>query len=215
MSGIFDLFSKIEKKKSESTPVKSVSFLVVGLGNPGSEYTFTRHNTGFLALDYISQKLNATVNRAKFDALYGDAQIGDSRVLLIKPQTYMNASGRAVRQFADFYKIPADHIIVISDDVSLPVGRMRVRKSGSDGGQKGLRDIIYQLNSDAFPRIRIGIGEKPNPNYELADWVLSKFTSDEQKILFDELETAFEGLKLIIVGNTDAAMALCNTKKGI
>lgn len=208
MSNIFDLFKKIETDTPSKLPV---SFLVVGLGNPGSDYTFTRHNAGFLTIDYISQKLGVQVNRAKFHALYGETKIGNAGVMLVKPQTYMNESGVAVREIAEFYKIPTENIIVISDDISLDVGRLRVRKKGSDGGQKGLRSIIYHLNSDNFPRIRVGIGQKPNPNYDLADWVLSKFTADEQKILFEKFETVFQGIEKIINGDVDGAMSLCNT----
>jgi len=208
MSNIFDLFKKIEK---EQTPVTPVAFLVVGLGNPGADYVNTRHNAGFLTLDYIAERVGCNINRAKYDALYGEARLAGQRVLLIKPQTYMNNSGIAVRQFAEFYKIPPEHIIVISDDISLPVGRMRVRRSGSDGGQRGLKSIIYQLNSDAFPRVKMGVGEKPNPNYDLADWVLSKFTVDEQKILFEEFGIAMAGIEKIISGDIDGAMMLCNT----
>lgn len=210
MSNIFDLFKKIEK---EQTPVTPVAFVVVGLGNPGADYTHTRHNAGFLAIDYMAERFGTNVNRAKFDALYGEAQISGKRVLLVKPQTFMNNSGTAVRQISEFYKIPVESIIVISDDVSLPVGRIRVRRSGSDGGQRGLKSIIYQLNSDSFPRIKIGVGEKPNPNYDLADWVLSKFTADEQKILFDEFATVMTGVEKIISGDLDGAMSFCNTQK--
>ena len=210
MSNIFDLFKKIEK---EQTPVTPVAFVVVGLGNPGTDYIHTRHNAGFLAIDYIAERLATNVNRAKFDAFYGDTQIAGKRVLLVKPQTFMNNSGTAVRQISEFYKIPVENIIVISDDVSLPVGRIRVRRSGSDGGQRGLKSIIYQLNSDNFPRIKIGVGEKPNPNYDLADWVLSKFTTDEQKILFDEFATVMTGVEKIISGDIDGAMSFCNTQK--
>ena len=210
MSNIFDLFKKIEK---EQTPVTPVAFVVVGLGNPGTDYIHTRHNAGFLAIDYMAERFGTNVNRAKFDALYGEAQISGKRVLLVKPQTFMNHSGTAVRQISEFYKIPVENIIVISDDVSLPVGRIRVRRSGSDGGQRGLKSIIYQLNSDNFPRIKIGVGEKPNPNYDLADWVLSKFTTDEQKIIFDEFATVMTGVEKIISGDLDGAMSFCNTQK--
>lgn len=210
MSSIFDLFKKIEK---ESTPVTPVAFVVVGLGNPGDKYALTRHNAGFLAIDYIASKLGVQINRAKFEALYCDAQLGGSRVLLVKPQTFMNLSGQAVRQVAEFYKIPPEHIIVISDDISLPVGRMRVRKSGSDGGQNGLKNIIYQLQSDNFPRVRIGIGAKPTPDYDLADWVLSKFTQEEQKVLFEEFGTVMAGVEKIIAGDIDGAMMICNKKQ--
>lgn len=207
---IFDFFKKAENTQ---TPTGPVAFLVVGLGNPGKEYLYTRHNTGFLTLDYIAERLSVTVNRAKFNALTADAVIGGNRVLLIKPKTYMNESGVAVRQAADFYKIPTEHIIVISDDVSLPVGMMRVRRSGSDGGQKGLRSIIAHLGSDKFPRLRIGVGEKPHPDYPLADWVLSEFTKEEQKVLFDEFGTAMSGIEKMIAGDFDSAMMICNGKK--
>lgn len=214
MSSILDLFKKIENERpaAEQTPITHV---IVGLGNPGEQYAFTRHNAGFLTVDYIAQKLGVKINRAKYDALFCEARLGGARVLLVKPQTYMNASGRAVRQIVDFYKIPLENLIVISDDTALAVGRMRVRKSGSDGGQRGLRDIIYQLNSDAFPRVRIGVGEKPNPNYDMADWVLSKFTADEQKIIFEEFDRAMSGIEKIISGDVDGAMALCNAAKKV
>ncbi len=210
MTNIFDLFKKIEK---EQTPVSPVAFIVVGLGNPGTDYMYTRHNAGFLAIDYMAERLGTNVNRAKFDALYGDTQIAGKRVLMVKPQTFMNHSGEAVRQISEFYKIPIENIIVISDDVSLPVGRIRVRRSGSDGGQRGLKSIIYHLNSDKFPRVKIGVGEKPNPNYDLGDWVLSKFTTDEQKILFDEFALVMTGVEKIVSGDIDGAMAFCNTQK--
>ena len=210
MTNIFDLFKKIEK---EQTPVSPVAFIVVGLGNPGTDYMYTRHNAGFLAIDYMAERLGTNVNRSKFDALYRDTQIAGKRVLMVKPQTFMNHSGEAVRQISEFYKIPIENIIVISDDVSLPVGRIRVRRSGSDGGQRGLKSIIYHLNSDKFPRVKIGVGEKPNPNYDLGDWVLSKFTTDEQKILFDEFALVMTGVEKIVSGDIDGAMAFCNTQK--
>jgi PTH1 family peptidyl-tRNA hydrolase len=210
MANIFDLFKKIESEQQTHAPV---SWLLVGLGNPGDKYAFTRHNAGFLAIDYISQRLNVKVNRAKFDALVGEATVGGQGVMLMKPQTYMNESGRAVRQAADFYKIAPDHIIVLSDDVSLDVGIVRVRKSGSDGGQKGLRSIIFQLNSDGFPRIKMGVGAKPHPEMDMADWVLSRFTEPEQKQIFDRYTDVFEGVQKIIAGDTDGAMQLCNRAK--
>ena len=209
MANIFDLFKKIETESQSHAPV---TWLLVGLGNPGDKYTFTRHNAGFLALDYISQKLNVNVNRAKFNALTAEVMINGQGVLMMKPQTYMNASGEAVRAAADFYKIAPDHIIVLSDDVSLDVGILRVRKNGTDGGQKGLRSIIYQLNSDAFPRIKIGVGAKPHPEMDMADWVLSKFAEPDQKAMFARYEDVLEGVRKIISGDADGAMALCNKK---
>ena len=130
----------------------------------------------------------------------------------MKPQTYMNESGRAVRAAADFYKIAPDHIIVLSDDISLDVGTVRVRKSGSDGGQKGLRSIIYHLNSDGFPRIKMGVGAKPHPEMDMADWVLSRFTEDEQKAMFSRYEDVLDGVRKIIAGDIEGAMAVCNKK---
>ena len=155
MADIFDLFKQISKPQ---TPAGNISFLLVGLGNPGPEYTFTRHNSGFLAIDYISQKLGFKVDRSRFKALCGEVVIAGRRGLVMKPQTFMNASGDAVKEAADFYKIDPEHIIVISDDIYLAPGRVRVRKSGSHGGQKGLKSITEQLASENFPRIRIGVG---------------------------------------------------------
>ena len=206
MANIFDLFKSIEKKEPAGAP----SYMIVGLGNHGSEYALTRHNAGFLAIDHIAQKLNVSIDRAKFRALYGMAEIGGQKVILLKPQTYMNSSGEAVRQCADFYKIAPENIIVISDDVNLAVGRMRLRKSGSDGGQNGLKSIIYQLQSDAFPRIRIGVGQKPSPEYDLAAWVLGKFPEADQKVLHEEFDVVYHTLELIVKGSFDAAVALCN-----
>ena len=207
MANIFDLFKSIEKPEPQGAP----EYLIVGLGNPGSEYAHTRHNAGFLAMDYLSQKIGVSVDRSKFRALYGMGELGGKKVILMKPQTYMNSSGEAVRQCADFYKIAPDHIIVISDDVNLAVGRMRLRRSGSDGGQNGLKSIIYQLQSDGFPRIRIGVGQKPSPEYDLANWVLGKFPEADQKVLFEEFDVVYRTLELIVGGSFDAAVALCNS----
>lgn len=210
MSDIFSLFKKIEKKEPQGAP----THMIVGLGNPGAEYALTRHNVGFMTLDYISQKCGASVDRAKFHALYSLTEISGTRVILLKPQTGMNASGEAVRECAAYYKIPTENIIVISDDINLPVGRMRVRKSGSDGGQKGLRSIIYQLNSDAFPRLRIGVGAPTGERAErgdLADWVLGKLDETDRGVLFELFGVAYEGISKMLTGDTDGAMQLCNS----
>lgn len=212
MSNIFDIFKKIEKEKSDKA-LSPVTHLVVGLGNPGDKYFYTRHNAGFLAMDYISQKCGATVNRSKFKSLVGEATIAGKRVLLMKPQTLMNASGDAVIEAANFYKIPIENIIVLSDDVNLDVGRIRVRKSGSDGGQKGLRSIITRMGSDNFPRIRFGVGKKPHPDYDMADWVLGTLSDADKKALFDCFATSYEGLEKLLCGDTDGAMQVCNGKK--
>lgn len=210
MANIFDIFKKIEKE-SEQKALAPITHLVVGLGNPGDKYFYTRHNAGFLAMDYISQKCGAAVNRAKFKALVGEATIAGKRVLLMKPQTLMNASGMAVSEAAAFYKIPVENIIVMSDDINLDVGRMRVRKSGSDGGQKGLRSIINMMSSDAFPRIRFGVGKKPHPDYDLADWVLSRFTPSEQKLMAEGAEKAMRSCELMVQDKIDQAMNRYNS----
>ena len=212
MSNIFDIFKKIEKE-SESRANAPITHIVVGLGNPGDKYFYTRHNAGFLAMDYISQKCGATVNRSKFKALVGEATIAGKRVLLMKPQTFMNASGEAVVEAANFYKIPVENIIVLSDDVNLDVGRMRVRKNGSDGGQKGLRSIIEKMGSDNFPRIRFGVGKKPHPDYDMADWVLGNLSDEDKKAIFDCFVTSYEGLEKLLLGDVDGAMQICNGKK--
>ncbi len=209
MSDIFALFRSIEKKAPTGAP----AYLIVGLGNPGAEHAHTRHNAGFLALDYICERLSVKADRAKFRALFAHAEIGGEHVLLLYPQTFMNLSGEAVRECAAFYKIPPENVIVISDDVNLPVGRMRLRKSGSDGGQNGLKSIIYQLNSDKFPRIRIGVGQKPRPDYDMADWVLGKLCDSDKKAIFALYDTVFEGIKKIIAGDVDGAIQLINSAR--
>ena len=211
MANIFDLFKKIETAKP--TASGPITHLVVGLGNPGREYAFTRHNAGFLSLDYMAERLGVKIDRLRFKSMTAEATVGGVRVLLMKPQTYMNNSGEAVREAAAFYHIPPENVVVISDDVSLDVGRLRVRGKGSDGGQKGLRSIIYHLNADTFPRIKVGVGKKPHPEMELADWVLSSFTAEEQKVLFDLFATVVDGVSLLLQGKLDDAMQRCNGVK--
>ena len=184
----------------------AVEYLIVGLGNPDRKYENTRHNCGWLALDYLAEKLDCRVNRIRFKSLTGETVISGKKVLLMKPTTYMNNSGQAVVEAMNFYKIKPENVIVIFDDVSLDVGKMRIRQKGSDGGQKGMRSIIYLSGSDEFPRIKIGIGAKPNPDWDLADWVLSKFTSDELKLLKTLFDNANDAVELIIEGKIDRAM---------
>lgn len=188
----------------------SVEYIVVGLGNPDKKYENTRHNTGWLALDHIAEKLDCKVNRIKFKSFVGECSINGKKVLLMKPTTYMNNSGQAVVEAMNFYKIPPENVIVIFDDISLDVGKMRIRSKGSDGGQKGMRSIIYLSGSDRFPRIKIGIGAKPNPGWDLADWVLSRFTDDEQKLLEKMFDNASGAIELITDGKIDRAMNLYN-----
>ena len=212
MSNIFDIFKKLEKE-SEGASREPITHIIVGLGNPGDKYFYTRHNAGFLAMDYISQKCGATVNRSKFKALVGEGTIAGKRVLLMKPQTFMNLSGDAVIEAANFYKIPLENIIVMSDDVNLDVGRMRVRKSGSDGGQKGLRSMITRFGSDNFPRLRFGVGKKPHPDYDMAAWVLGEFSDADKKALFECFERAYLGIEKMVSGDVDGAMQICNSAK--
>ncbi len=188
----------------------SVEYIIVGLGNPDKKYELTRHNTGWLALDYIADKYGCKVNKIKFKSFVGECVIGGAKTLLMKPTTYMNNSGQAVVEAMNFYKIPPENVIIIFDDISLDVGKMRVRSKGSDGGQKGMRSIIYLSGKDTFPRIKIGIGAKPNPNWDLADWVLSNFSSDELKTMKNMFENAADAAELIIDGKPDKAMNLFN-----
>ena len=193
-------------KKSSFSPAGSPEFLIVGLGNPGEKYEYTRHNAGFLTLDRLCVEENFKINKIKFKSLMGDVMLGSHRCLVIKPQTFMNNSGEAVREATAFYKIPPERIIVIFDDISLPCGKLRIRRKGTDGGHNGIKSIIYHLNSDMFPRIKIGVGSKPHPDYDLADWVLSTFSKDEMPLLQDAVSSACEALRLITDGKTDEAM---------
>lgn len=209
MADIFDLFKKIEKK--EPTVTEPISWLIVGLGNPGEKYRNTRHNAGFLTLDYLAQKYNVRVDRARFHALCGEGTIGSHRVLMIKPQTLMNASGLAVQEAATFYKLAPERILVISDDIAQAPGKMRLRKKGSAGGQKGLNDIIVCLGTQDFPRLRMGVGAKPHPDYDLAAWVLSEFSKEEMKHLQDCFPDACRGIEKVLDGQFDEAVQICNS----
>jgi len=208
MADIFELFKLIEKKTP--APATPPTHIIAGLGNPGREYERTRHNAGFMALDDLAARLHADVSRTKFNALCGDAMLGERRVLLMKPLTFMNASGESIRDAADFYKIPPENILVLVDDIYQDAGRMRVRKNGSDGGQRGLKSIIYQLSSDQFPRIRFGVGQKPNPEYELKDWVLGVFPQADMAALRTCFPLIEQAAKLIFDGKFENAMGLCN-----
>ena len=197
--------------KKTATQGGAVEYIVVGLGNPGRQYENTRHNAGFIALDKLADKYNCNVSKMKYKALIGDCTIAGKRTLLMKPQTFMNLSGEAVVQAMSFYKIPPENVIVLFDDISLDVGRMRIRRKGSDGGQKGMRSIIELSGSSLFPRVKIGIGEKPNPNWQLADWVLSRFTAAEREALDKVTDNACGAVEYIIAGNIDKAMADFNS----
>ncbi len=200
---IFELFKKIEKKEDTKTPI---THMIVGLGNPGDKYKTTRHNAGFLALDYASKKWGCNITTSKFEALVGETVVGGNRTLLLLPQTFMNLSGEAVGKAAKFYKIKPENIIVVFDDISLDVGKMRIRNKGSAGGHNGIKSIIEHLGNDEFPRIKIGVGKKPHPEMDLADWVLSNFTKGEMTVLSDVFENTFNALALMNKGETERAM---------
>lgn len=186
-------------------------FLIVGLGNPGIQYERTRHNAGFMAIDRLAEDLGVKIDRYKYKSLMCDITVNGHRCLLQKPQTFMNNSGEAVSAAASFYKIPPQNIIVISDDVSLDVGRTRIRRKGSDGGQKGLRSIISHLDSEDFPRVKIGVGAKPHPDYDMGDWVLSTFSKEDMKLISNALDKAVGAVKLLVDGKTDEAMNRYNS----
>jgi len=192
-------------------PTGSVEYLIVGLGNPGGKYDGTRHNAGFMALDYIAQKAGATVDRIKFKGLYGFASISGKKVLLLKPSTFMNLSGQSVVEAMSFYKLPPEKVIVLFDDISLEPGHMRIRLKGSDGGQNGMKNIIFLSGKDTFPRIKLGTGAKPNPQWDLADWVLSKFSVQEQKALSEAIDHANSSVALMVEGNAAEAMNKYNS----
>ena len=207
MANIFDLFRKISSEETSSS--LPVTHIVAGLGNPGDKYTHTRHNAGFMAMDYLTQKYNFKINKVKFKSLCGEATVAGKRVLFLKPQTFMNLSGEAVREAAEFYKIPSENIIIIYDDVSFEPGTMRIKRKGSAGGHNGIKNIILQLNTDIFPRIKLGVGIKP-ADYDMIGWVLGKLSSEGEKELFTCLEKTPEAIELILSGNTDKAMNLFN-----
>lgn len=201
MSNIFDLFKKIE-----SAPQGPVNFIVVGLGNIGKQYELTRHNAGFLAIDRIAEKYGARIDRVKFHATVGECTIGGQRVLLMKPTTLMNNSGIAVGEAAAFYKIPPERVLVLHDEISFDPGMIRIRRKGSAGGHNGLKSIIARLPGEDFPRIKIGVGKKPSPEYDLANWVLGRMPEGDMKAMsarFDDIAMATE---MIVKGDIDGAM---------
>lgn len=199
---IFDLFKQVES----AAPAGPPEYLIVGLGNPGLEYAQTRHNAGFMTLDLLAEREHTEIKRMKFKSLCGDAVIAGKRCLLMKPTTYMNNSGQAVAEAMQFYKLPIDHIIVVYDDISLEPSRLRIRRKGSDGGHNGIKSIIYLTGEDTFPRIKLGVGKKPRPDYNLADWVLSRFTREDLEQLHIAAEHACESIALMVNGKIDEAM---------
>lgn len=192
-----------------------MDYLIVGLGNPGPQYTTTRHNAGWLALDRLCDKLGVETKQLKFKATYCDAEMDGKKILLLRPQTYMNASGESVREAAMFYRIPPEHIFALCDDTAIPCGEVRIRRSGSDGGHRGLRSITTLLGTDAFPRIRIGVSGKPESRMDLKDWVLGGFSEEELKVLSSRFDDVSDAVRLMIADQTEKAMALYNGKRNV
>lgn len=199
------MFKRFKRETHET-----YDFLFAGLGNPGIKYEQTRHNAGFMALDYIADNRKAKIRKVKFKGMVGDCEIGGRRILLLKPGTFMNLSGQSVTEAMQFYKFKPERVLLFFDDVSLPPGKIRIRRKGSDGGHNGVKNIIYLSGVDTFPRIKIGVGAKPHPDYELADWVLSRFTNDEFKSLELALKHAAQAAELIVQDDIDEAMSRFN-----
>lgn len=191
-------------------PAGPVSWLIVGLGNMGDQYEHTRHNVGFDAVDELADKLDIPIQRLKYKALTNTATVGGQKVLLMKPVTFMNLSGEAVEQAASFFKVPPERIIVLSDEVALPPGKLRIRQSGSAGGHNGLKNIIAHLHSDQFPRIRIGVGQKPHPDYDMADWVLGRPQGEDRKAVDEAIKKAVQAVEVYIQDGPQAAMSKFN-----
>ncbi len=197
--------------KETNAAVGAPEFILAGLGNPDKKYEHTRHNSGFLCVDKLAEKEGFTPNRLKFKSMFADARIGGHRCIILKPQTYMNLSGEAIQEAAAFYKIPPERILIFFDDISLDVGKLRIRRKGSHGGHNGIKSIVSCLGSSDFPRIKIGVGKKPHPDYDLADWVLSNFTKQEDIALNEALDNACAAVRLILDGKVDEAMNRYNS----
>ena len=202
MSNIFDLFKKIEK----SADTSPITHIVVGLGNVGAEYEKTRHNIGFMAIDYIAENIGIRIDRVKFNAYVAEGTLGGVRTLFMKPTTLMNRSGIAISEAAAFYKIPPENVIVLCDEIAFEPGLMRIRRKGSAGGHNGLKSIIEKLSSQDFPRIKIGVGQKPTPDYDLASWVLGKFSSEQLRSAAERFPDIKASVELMLNGRVDEAM---------
>ena len=187
-----------------------ISWIIVFLGNPGARFDRTRHNAGFMTAGAIERKTGVRINRLRFKSLTASAALGGSRVFLMKPQTYMNLSGYAAAQAMSYYKVPLSNLIVVSDDVSLPMGKIRVRRRGSSGGHNGLKDIISRCGGEDFPRIKIGVGSPPDGSFDLADWVLSKLTAADEKLLAEAASQAADAIEAAVSGGVDTAMEKYN-----
>lgn len=206
-----DIFEKLKSISSAVQPTGPVEYIIVGLGNVGTQYEGTRHNAGFMVIDNLARKYNCTVNKMKYKSLCGDTMISGKRCLIMKPSTFMNNSGLAVVEAMNFYKIPIENLIVIYDDISLQPSKLRIRRKGSDGGHNGIKNIIYLTGKDTFPRIKIGVGAKPSPEYNLADWVLSTFKREEYEELTVALDNAVSCIELMVDNKINDAMNKYNS----
>ena len=206
---VFDIFKKLESERNE--PAGAVEYIICGLGNPGTEYESTRHNIGFMTIDTLCEKLGVNCKKLKFKSLTCEAVVSGKRCLIMKPTTYMNKSGEAVTEAMQFYKIPPERTIIVYDDISLEPGKLRIRRKGSDGGHNGIKNIIYLSGSDMFPRIKMGVGAKPHPDYNLADWVLGHFKKEDGEAFEKAFDNAVSALELMVDGKTDMAMNKFNS----
>lgn len=206
---IFDVFDRISANSQNARG--KIEYVIAGLGNPGLEYENTRHNAGFIVLDMLAKQCGEEINRMQFKGRTADVMLGDKRCLLLKPTTYMNNSGESIVQALEFYKLDVSSLIVVCDDISLDVGRLRIRRKGSHGGHNGLRSICELTGSNSYERIKMGVGKKPHPDYDLAKWVLGKFGKEDMEKLNTAAENACECIKLMVQGKTDQAMNKYNS----
>ena len=201
---MLDMFNYFINNKN--TPKGPVEYIIAGLGNPGDKYKNTRHNAGFMAVDYIAEKCYVDIDKPKFKSLIKDTVLNNKRVILLKPQTFMNNSGEAIIEIMNFYKIPSNKVIVIFDDISLDVGNIRIRRKGSHGGHNGMKNIMYLSGKNDFLRVKIGVGDKPSPDYDLANWVLSDFSKEDKIKLNKSIDDTFEAVKLMVAGKIEDSM---------
>ena len=207
---MLSIFDRLKQHRTESPRSQAMEYLIVGLGNIGPKYENTRHNAGFMTIDALAEAYACKVEKLKFQAMIGDTVISGRRCLLMKPTTFMNRSGEAVAEAMRFYKIPIERVIVIFDDISLEPGQLRIRRKGSHGGHNGIKSIVLSAGEENFPRIKLGVGKKPHPDYDLAAWVLSRFTQEESASMQESIKKACEAIPLLVDGQIDRAMNLYN-----
>ena len=207
---IADIFKKLESERTPA-PQGAVEYIICGLGNPGTQYEGTRHNIGFMTIDTLCEKYKLDCKKLRFKSLTCDAMISGKRCLIMKPTTFMNNSGEAVTEAMSFYKIPPERTIIVFDDISLEPGKLRIRRKGSDGGHNGIKTIIYLSGSDMFPRIKMGVGAKPHPDYNLADWVLGHFKKEQAEALETAMDNAVSSIELMVGGKMNEAMNKFNS----